>query len=252
MDAGHPDCGSVEKKLPRMSSHPAAKLYKGTLQTLGLSKLKGRRWAHVTPRYVMNRMNLHFYQRWHPDHPWLTRHMVAILGDWLQSGDRGHEWGSGRSTVWCARNKIGELTSVEHDPAWGETVCQLLRAEHVADKVDYHVFEQTNPDAERRYVESVQCHHDASLDFCLVDGLLRDRCALAALRKIKPGGILVIDNINWFLPRQRPSHSPNSRRSAEGCASPAWQEASAIIAPWRCIWTSDGVTDTALWVKPAT
>lgn len=233
-----------------MPSTPAGSLYVGTLQTLGLSKLKGRRWAHVTPRYVVNRLGVHLYQRRHPDHPWLTRQMVTILDDWLQPGDIGHEWGSGRSTVWFAR-KVSHLTSVEHHPTWGATVRDLLAAEKVAEKVHYHVAADTSTDSHQAYIDEVKRHADQSLDFCLVDGIARDRCALAALPKIKPGGILIIDNVNWFLPRKSPSHSPNSRSTGQGCASSVWREVQQQTGSWRCIWTSDGVTDTAFWVKPA-
>lgn len=176
--------------------------------------------------------------------------MVTMLDDWLQPRDKGHEWGSGRSTVWLAR-KVGGLTSVEHHPAWGETVRELLRAEHVADKVDYHVVGDTDAESQQAYVSTVHRYADHSLDFCLVDGILRDRCALAALPKIKPGGILIIDNVNWFLPRESPSHSPNARSIEQGCASAIWREVQQQIGSWRCVWTSDGVTDTAFWMKPA-
>lgn len=232
-----------------MPASPANSLYTGTLQTLGLSRLKGRRWAHVTPRYVVDRLALQLDQRRHPDHPWLTRQMVAILGDWLRPGDRGHEWGSGRSTVWFAR-RVAELTSIEDHPAWGETIRNLLDHEGVADRVGYEVVEQIDQSSTDRYVAAIDRHANTSLDFCLVDGILRDRCALACLPKIKPGGILLIDNVNWFLPRKSPSHSPNSRGEAEGCASSIWHEVRTTIASWRCVWTSDGVTDTAFWVKP--
>lgn len=225
------------------------KVYTQTLQKLGLISLRGRNWKHVTPRYIIDRIGVHLYQRQHPDCPWLTRQVVEILEDWIQPLDVGHEWGSGRSTVWFAR-RIKELTSVEHHPQWGDIVQKMLLEERVADKISYNLIEQNNYLASDDYVNVVNNHSDESLDFCLVDGILRDRCALSALSKIKPGGILIIDNVNWFMPHVRGSSSPNSRRVEDGCASELWKEVYSVLSSWRCIWTSNGVTDTAFWVKP--
>jgi predicted O-methyltransferase YrrM len=41
---------------------------------------------------------------------------------------------------------------------------------------------------------------DASLDFVVVDGWYRPVCARAALSKLKPGGLLLIDNTDWKDP----------------------------------------------------
>ena len=79
-----------------------------------------------------------------------------------------------------------------------------------------------------------------------MDGLYRDYCALHSLRVIRPGGVLIIDNINWFVPNT--SRSPSSRRS--DFASEVWKEVYNKLKDWRCIWTTSGVTDTAFFFKP--
>ena len=71
---------------------------------------------------------------------------------------------------------------------------------------------------------------------------------MAVIPKIATGGLLVIDNINWFL--DHPTHSPASRYK-KGPASPTWARLEEQLAAWRMIWTSSGVTDTAIWIKPA-
>lgn len=127
----------------------------------------------------------------------------------------------------------------------------MLRERNLADKVTYHAILETQcelPDS--RYVRIIDEVSDESLDFVLVDGLARSWCALAAIPKLRPGGLLVIDNANWYLPGPYPSRSPNSRNEL-GPAGPEWFEVSYALARWRCIWTSNGVTDTAMWVKPA-
>ena len=232
-----------------MHSNAADRLYADTLQTLGLSRLRGRRWQHVTPRYMVDRLGLHLYQRRHPDYPWLTRQMIDVLSDWLKPSDIGHEWGSGRSTVWLAK-RVGQLTSVESHGDWGETVHRLLDAAGVSEKVDLQVIETGGDGSVGPYVDVMASHPDSSLDFCLVDGLQRDECARSALPKLKPGGLLIVDNVNWYLPRLQPTRSPDARGAADRCATEVWRVVHEQLASWRCIWTTNGVTDTALWMKP--
>lgn len=102
------------------------------------------------------------------------------------------------------------------------------------------------------YVNVARMQADCSLDFVLVDGACRDYCAAESLSKIKHGGILVIDNINWFIPRPKDvsSTSPASLLYGEQYASETWAEVGRQVLTWRYFWTSNGVTDTALFQKP--
>ena len=200
-----------------------------------------RRIKHWTPRYIVNRLRLMAYERRHPDAPWLTQEMVALLESWLRPEDHALEWGAGRSTLWLAR-RVGRLTSVEHNPSYHLRLKACLQAEGLRN-VELHFCEQ-----EAEYVAVAAQLPPENLDLVLVDGLARDLCALAALSRLKAGGILVLDNSNWYLPSE--SHSPNSRRRQEGPASDAWELFASRVKGWRCLWTSNGVADTALWVKP--
>jgi hypothetical protein len=214
-----------------------------------------RKFGHWTPRYIVNRARTLYYEKTCPDHPWLTRTANEILNNLLRKTDVGFEWGSGRSTRWIAR-RIGHLVSVEHDSAWAAKVREWLRAESIHN-VDYRLLpleDKESGDAE--YVKAIDSVADESLDFCLIDGVLRDYCAEKALAKIKLGGILVIDNINIYLPSD--TVSPASRRFKDGPASPLsgpasalWGEVQQRLASWRFIWTSSGVTDTAFYFKPS-
>lgn len=89
---------------------------------------------------------------------------------------------------------------------------------------------------------------DAGLDFALVDGHYRDYSAKFILPKIKSGGILIIDNVNWYLPSK--SRAPNSRTRALGPNGKIWAEVAGELAQWRSIWTSSGVWDTAMFIRP--
>jgi Methyltransferase domain len=224
----------------------------GRKRGLVIGGLVQRRYRHLTPRYVFDRVRLIAYQRRRPGAPWLTSEAVAFLEHWLEPDHVGFEWGSGRSTVWFAK-RVSQLISVEHDPRWYEQVKRRLSEEGLASKVTYRRFAVDDVvNADHPYVSAISHHLDGTLHFCLVDGLtsLRAYCALACLPKLKTGGIAIVDNANWFLPREPKSRAPDSRGPADGCANTEWQEFHRRVADWPCIWTSNGVTDTAIWTKP--
>ncbi len=201
-----------------------------------------RKFRHWTPRYVVNRLRLLAYERRHPDAPWLTANMVRILDSWLRPEDRGIEWGSGRSTIWFAE-RVHSLVSIENDPFWYRTVSDRLRRKGLSN-VRYLFCER-----EEDYKRVAETVTPESLDFCLVDGEARDDCALAAISLLKPGGIVIVDNLNFYLPTD--SHSPFSRRPRQGCYTPKWEHFHQRVSAWRHVWTSNGVFDTGFWVKPA-
>lgn len=197
----------------------------------------GRTFRHWTTTYVVDRLRLLRNQSIHPEWPWLTADMVKILETWLRPTDRGLEWGSGRSTLWFAR-RISFLFSVEHDQFWADWVRTGL-IHNGLNNVEHQVVS-----SKEGYIAT----GDGVFDFVLVDGMdgTRDSCALRAISLLRSGGALIVDNANWFLPSL--SRSPNSVRQKP--TTDTWAEFLAQVRTWRSIWTSDGVTDTALWVKP--
>lgn len=204
---------------------------------------------HWTAKYVMSRIGVFWYEANKPDHPWLSSSANSILDSYLTKDDVGLEFGSGRSTVWFAE-RIAHLTTVEHDESWAEIVRQLLQKTKCTN-VEYHLLStdaKDNEGANSPYVSVIDTFEDVSLDFCLVDGSHREFCALKVLEKIRPGGLLVIDNANWFLCSD--SDSPNSRSFADGSDGSIWKEVEDRLSDWRRIWTTSGVSDTALFIKP--
>jgi predicted O-methyltransferase YrrM len=162
--------------------------------------------------------------------------MVTLLDTWILPSDRGIEWGSGRSTVWFAK-KAQSLVSIEHHPDWFEKVrCKLTAAR--CSNVDYRlmtdVFEYVNTGG-------------GPFDFALVDGIERDTCALRATDLLSRGGVLIVDNVNWFLPPPTHTRSP---ATVTAPATDKWAKFLGAVNGWRSVWTSNGVTDTAMWVKP--
>lgn len=208
-----------------------------------------RSYKHWTPRYLVDRIRLEFYERLHPDHPWLTKSANAILQSRLQNHFVGLEFGSGRSTLWFAR-RVRHLTSIEHDPVWFQKVSGMLAANRIAN-VSHLLIEVDQSEQEAAttgYVRVLDDFAAKSLDFVLVDGVYRAACANGAIDKLRPGGMLILDNVNWYLPCE--SRAPNSRRPAQGPVSQDWARFVDRVSTWRRDWTSSGVTDTAIFYKP--
>ena len=149
-----------------------------------------RRLSHITPRYVIDRLRVMLDERINPSHPWITAHAVSLLDQLIKPTDVGVEFGSGRSTAWFVK-RLTHLTSIEHDYQWYQSVEQDLLSSGLSKNVDLLYFADEND-----YAQQARKFADHSIDFVLVDGASRDKCALWMLPKIKSGGILVIDNSN--------------------------------------------------------
>jgi len=202
---------------------------------------------HWTPRYLVNRSIEKIYRTSNPDLPWLTQQANLILATWLLPEDRGLEFGSGRSTIWFCQ-RAASLFSIEHNAAWHEIVSKKLQTLNLTN-IDYRLVQKHEMGiAKPSYVETAAILKDESLDFVLVDGIYRDDCAHLAIQKLRPGGLLIIDNVNHYLPSR--SISPNSIPLGNAPASPLWEIAYNTLKNWRFIWTSNGVSDTALFFKP--
>jgi predicted O-methyltransferase YrrM len=211
-------------------------------------QIRGRDISHWTPRYIQARTRQVLYQKAHPDAPWLTPHAIRLLTTMLRPSDIGAEFGSGRSTLWLAR-RCAHLISVEHDQVWHAKVAGMIARQGIQ-HVDYQCHPADAPEAagdRSAYAQVARSVDDGSLDFALVDGAYRGHVALFLLPKIKPGGMLIIDNVNWYLPS--PGSCPNSMRSSLPSASSAWVDVAAILGGWRRIWTSNGVWETAIFIN---
>jgi predicted O-methyltransferase YrrM len=205
--------------------------------------------AHWTPPYAAARFREVINHISNPEAPWLTRDSVAVLSKLLRPSDVVVEFGAGRSTRWFAR-RVAHLTSIESDPDWHTRVLNMLKAEQISNVrlvyIPPDVDEARGADA--AYVRAADNFEENTIDVVLVDGIYRSHCALKMVKALRAGGILIIDNANWFLPSN--SRSPNSRRLADGPKSDIWVEFAAATDNWRRMWTSSGVTDTLILFRP--
>jgi hypothetical protein len=193
------------------------------------------------------------FERMFPDAPWLTASAVRLLDSWLKPSDHGLEWGSGRSTIWFAK-RMEHLISVEHTATWHAQIKVRLNEQKLSAKVDYRhipceLSEQDEPES-HPYCNVADELPDESLDFALVDGMIRTACMRRVQSKIKPGGLLALDNANRYVPnlslgRYSTIHVPRNEPASSG-----WVEVLRQLENWRAILTTDGIWDTRFWVKP--
>lgn len=208
-----------------------------------------RSFRHWTFHYLISRWRDLMYRYSHPEDPWLTPDSIQLLNYYLKPEDVGLEFGSGRSTLWFAKH-VAVLTSVEHDESWFEKINRAIIQQQIANVTLLHVqlSESEIHSCLPEYVRVVDRFDDESLDFILVDGKYRGACANASIDKISPGGLLILDNADIYLPSE--SITPNARTLDQGPASSEWERFIANIKNWRRVWTCNGISATTLFFKP--
>lgn len=170
----------------------------GTGSGLNIYMFRPSRIWHIAhlllrePNYVAARIAVILDQLLHPHDPWLTREAIDFLKSYFRPDMRGFEFGSGRSTKWLAR-RVAHLVSVEDNATWYRRVKGEVENSNVNLR-----FAPTSVGCEE-YINQLLMFPDSSFDFILIDGSYRDRCIAAAVEKVKPGGIIILDNADARL-----------------------------------------------------
>jgi hypothetical protein len=167
------------------------------------------------PVYALRRIAYKVYEARHPDEPWISQGAIRFCERKLRRGMEAVETGSGRSTGWFGR-RVGHLLSVEHSEEWYEKVKPALvdvpNVDYRLVPLDHPPEEPTRPvyDPLPRYVAVFNELDDGSIDLVIIDGHYRQACILAAIPKLKVGGLLLLDNSNrlsdteWGIPASWP------------------------------------------------
>ncbi|MCC7408608.1 MAG: class I SAM-dependent methyltransferase [Phycisphaeraceae bacterium] len=198
-----------------------------------------------TPRYVVNRVRWMFWQKRHPDKPWLTPAYVRFIEQWLSPRDVLVEFGSGRSTAWFAEH-VGQVISVEHNPQWHQIVQGRITQQGLRN-IRYFLSEP----APGPYVGAADAALDGKANAILIDGVCRDACAIWALKRITPGGLIMIDNAERYLPNPAGSSVIQGLRPDAPPATADWQAFAEATRSWRKVWFGNGVTETLICFAPA-
>lgn len=115
--------------------------------------------------------------------PWYTYPAIAWLENIDFSGLDVFEYGSGNSTAFWAGH-ARSVRSVEDDGDWHARVCRTLPPNASCTLI---------PDREG-YVGACTSPHDV----VVVDGSHRFACARESVRQVRSGGLMVLDNSDWF------------------------------------------------------
>lgn len=194
------------------------------------------------------KFNYKVFKLFHRESPWTSPTSILFFEQNLNREHVGIEFGSGGSTIFFAR-RLKHLVSVEHDKAWYEKVKGRLESESISN-VEYLFIPENNPgevespDFFKTFdlnpadlaVKKEYAHYfnvalnypDQHFDFALVDGRARVECVLNTIPKLKKGGLLVLDN---------------SERDR-------YQVLFRILRDWPCLNTTNGLTDTTIWIRP--
>ncbi len=228
-----------------------------------LFSLKDRRFDHWTPQYLRYRIQAAVRAALRPEEPSLTPQSIRELDQRLGPGSVGVEWGSGNTTRFFAR-RTKHLTSFETTPSYYEQVAASLRADGIRN-VDYrlipHDFEGEDDEQEMHrnaFVRAAYDLEDESLDYALVDSAPRGCLCRGVAPKIRHGGLLILDNANWYLPPPASVHppAPGSVTAVPGTPGSkvprheCWPAFAQLTAGWDAHWSSNGIQMTLILVKP--
>ena len=169
------------------------------------------------PIYTIRLVLYRIYEWQHPDEPWIALGAVKFCAQQIDPNGDALEWGSGRSTIWFAR-RVKHLISIEHDRSWYEKVRRSMEAASVTN-IDYRLIPLEHPidaptvptyDIQPAYVRACNELADQSLNLVVIDGHYRQACVASCLAKLKPGGLLLVDNTDrlslgeWGVPPDWP------------------------------------------------
>jgi len=118
--------------------------------------------------------------------PWYTYPAIEYLSQLDFRQKRVFEFGSGNSSLfWAARSRA--VISIENDRCWFERM-DKLRPANLQIKLC---------ETRETYVDSLG-QMDGGFDVIIVDGSFRYDCAAAVARKLNAGGLVILDNADWF------------------------------------------------------
>jgi predicted O-methyltransferase YrrM len=202
---------------------------------------------HWNFRYIYNRSCLYVNEKFFPNNPWWTKNSIKIINGLIRKSDQVLEFGSGRSSIWLGK-RCKSILSIEHDSKWAIKVKKMADENKINmtllnPSVNSTIWKENEEDISS-YL-SLGVIKETKFDIIIIDGLFRDSCALFALNHINKNGLIIIDNINWYLPSN--SYSPSSIPNNSIQKSVLWKQFNDLTMDWRRIITSNGVTDTGIF-----
>jgi predicted O-methyltransferase YrrM len=147
--------------------------------------------------------------------PWLSYLAIGALREYLHPDAHVFEFGGGGSTLWFAR-RTQSVTTVEHDPIWAERVQQELRHASLSN-CTLLLRECRSETGFQGYVAAIDQFPDSHFDVILIDGRMRSVCLPRAFVKVRPGGLVMLDDSDRDCYRSAIDRLPSwSRREIRG------------------------------------
>jgi hypothetical protein len=146
--------------------------------------------------------------------PWWAEESISAVDDFLKGRTKPtvFEWGSGGSTNWLLR-RCEKLYTVEHDPKWAAKVPKGAT-----------LFRRPLDDS---YQDAIKATSVDGFDLVVVDGRRRVKCVKEAVRYVRKGGAILLDD------SQRDRYRP------------AWD----MLTYWKPITFRDQQRSTTLFVQ---
>lgn len=118
--------------------------------------------------------------------PWYSYPMIEYLKQLDFSQKTVFEYGSGNSTLFWAK-RCKRVVAIEDDPAWYEQIKPKLPT-----NVEYILV-----DNKHDYIQAIHSFSEL-FDVVIVDGSHRFDCTKSARDRLSTGGMLILDNADWF------------------------------------------------------
>ena len=194
-------------------------------------------------RHVVNTLKMRYYQKRQPDTPWLPADCIDFLRQYLRSEDILLETGSGRSTIWFSK-RVREVISIEHDlPFYNMILSQIEKSGRKNIQYFHETIEYVQSQNDSKYIKKVESFSDKFFDAVLVDGKHRSHVALVALNKVKSNGIIIIDNVERYLPTH--VKLVESLENSEHL-TPEWRDFDTKTSQKRKVIFTNGLTSTII------
>lgn len=181
----------------RESTSASARVAKMLVRDPGRLWIAVRGAGRLGTQLVRDPRQVGYLRRWVPtverstldlQLPWLPFQIIDRLDEVLTPTSRVFEYGGGGSTLWMAQ-RAGEVVTVEHDPEWAD-----LLSERTAGLPNVTLLIRSAADSYANYVPAIDDYPDEYFDVVVVDGRERVRCFERALPKVRPGGMLLLDD----------------------------------------------------------
>jgi hypothetical protein len=117
--------------------------------------------------------------------PWYVYPAIEYLKQFVLTDKTTFEWGSGSSSLFWA-GKVKEIVSIESDENWFNIVNKRKSN-------NLKIFLLSEND----YVRAI-LNQGKKFNIIIIDGEYRYECAKIAGKCLSPGGLIILDNSDWF------------------------------------------------------